>query len=52
MRTRQSFVFFLHPDSDCVVKCLDGSNTYDPITSEENIKRLLKKQEFEGDVPY
>lgn len=29
---RQSVAFFVHPDDDYVVKCLDGSNKYEPIT--------------------
>ena len=32
MLTRQSFVFFGHPDDDYEVKCLDGSDKYEPIT--------------------
>ena len=37
--TRQSCGFFIQPDCDCVIKCLDGSNAYEPITSEENEPR-------------
>ncbi|XP_068169907.1 uncharacterized protein [Antennarius striatus] len=29
---RQSVAFFLHPDDDALIKCLDGSNKYPPIT--------------------
>lgn len=28
---RQSIIFFLQPDDDYLVKCLDGSDTYEPI---------------------
>lgn len=30
---RQSLAFFVHPDDDTVITCLDGSNKYAPITS-------------------
>lgn len=30
---RQSIVWFLVPDDECVVTCLDGSNKYEPIRS-------------------
>lgn len=30
---RQSIVFFVEPDDDFVVKCLDGSDKYEPIRS-------------------
>ena len=30
---RQSAVFFIHPDDDYMIKCLDGSNKYEPISS-------------------
>ncbi|KAK6169473.1 hypothetical protein SNE40_020522 [Patella caerulea] len=30
---RQSMAFFIHPDDDCVIKCLDGSDKYQPITA-------------------
>ena len=31
--TRQSCVLYLHPDDDFVIKCLDGSDKYGPVTS-------------------
>lgn len=31
--SRQSMAFFVHPDDDYLIKCLDGSNKYEPITS-------------------
>ncbi|KAL9957584.1 hypothetical protein ACROYT_G034503 [Oculina patagonica] len=30
---RQSIAFFVNPDSEAVIECLDGSNKYPPITS-------------------
>ncbi|KAK6169476.1 hypothetical protein SNE40_020524 [Patella caerulea] len=30
---RQSMAFFIQPDDDCVIKCLDGSDKYQPITA-------------------
>ncbi|KAK6169472.1 hypothetical protein SNE40_020521 [Patella caerulea] len=30
---RQSIAFFIHADDDCVIKCLDGSDKYQPITA-------------------
>lgn len=32
-KTRQALLLFLHPDDDYVVKCIDGSDTYEPISS-------------------
>lgn len=32
-KCRQSCSFFVHPDHDYVVKCLDGSDKYEPIKS-------------------
>ncbi|KAL3881735.1 hypothetical protein ACJMK2_028131 [Sinanodonta woodiana] len=32
---RQSLAFFVHPDDDCMITCLDGSNKYEPITSKD-----------------
>jgi len=34
-KVRLSVVFFFHPDSDVVIKCLDGSDTYQPVTDDE-----------------
>ena len=34
-KTRQASLFFLHPDDDHVIRCIDGSNTYEPITGLE-----------------
>ena len=38
-RTRQSIVFFAHPDSDLMVSCIDGSNKYPPVSVAEDIAR-------------
>ena len=32
-KCRQSIAFFVHPDDDFIVKCLDGSDKYEPISS-------------------
>lgn len=36
---RQSAAFFVHPNDDCLIECLDGSNTYPPITSLEYLNQ-------------
>lgn len=30
---RQSIAFFIHPDDDVIIKCLDGSGKYEEISS-------------------
>lgn len=30
-KCRQSVVFFVEPDDDVIIKCLDGSNKYEPV---------------------
>ena len=32
-RIRQALIFFFVPDDNCVIKCLDGSDKYEPILS-------------------
>ncbi|KAK2179381.1 hypothetical protein NP493_494g04118 [Ridgeia piscesae] len=32
-KARMSIAYFMHPDDDCLIKCIDGSNKYEPITS-------------------
>ena len=32
-RERQSVVYFMQPDNECLIKCIDGSDKYKPITS-------------------
>ena len=41
---RQSVVFFLEPDHDCVVTCLDGSDKYEPITAKQYADNKFSKQ--------
>ncbi|KAK6169471.1 hypothetical protein SNE40_020520 [Patella caerulea] len=35
---RQLMAFFIHPDDDCVIKCLDGSDKYQPMTALDYLK--------------
>jgi len=35
-KVRRSVVFFLHPDGDFVIRCLDGSDTYEPMTDDDH----------------
>lgn len=37
-RVCQSLTFFLDPDEDHVIECLDGSAKYEPITAGDYIK--------------
>jgi len=32
---RRSIAYFFHPDGDFVIRCLDGSDTYQPVTDDE-----------------
>lgn len=32
-KSRQSVVFFIHPDDDFIIKCLDGTDKYEPVSS-------------------
>ena len=38
-RTRQSIAFFVHPDDDVIVTCIDGGNKYPPISAAEDLAR-------------
>ena len=38
---RQSLVFFLSPDEDYIINCLDGSGKNDPITQRDYLKFRL-----------
>ena len=38
-RDRQSGAFFVLPDDDVVIRCLDSSNKYEPITSLDYLKK-------------
>ncbi|XP_052761259.1 uncharacterized protein LOC128203756 [Mya arenaria] len=37
-KCRQSIVFFFYPDYDYLIKCVDGSDKYDPITGLDYLK--------------
>ena len=41
--TRQSFFWFLDPDDDHVVHCLDGSNKYKPMTHRDYINFRIQE---------
>ena len=41
--TRQSFFWFLDPDDQCVVKCFDGSNKYEPFTHRDYINFRIRE---------
>jgi len=43
---RRCLAFFLHPDGDFVVRCLDGSDIYEPITDDQYYAKR------EGDTIY
>ena len=38
---RQSIAFFVHPDNEVIVECIDGSNKYPPTTAREDTDRRL-----------
>ena len=38
---RLSFAFFARPNFDCVIKCLDGSDKYEPITPFDQLSTHL-----------
>ena len=44
---RQSVVWFLQPDDEYVIKCLDGTDKYEPITSYD-----YEQSRFSGQVLY
>lgn len=39
---RQAAIFFLQPDDDCLIQCLDGSDKYEPILSRNYISYRAK----------
>ena len=41
-KTRQVLLLFLHPDDECIVKCIDGSNAYEPITGGDNFNNFVQ----------
>ena len=42
--SRQSLVYFLVPNNDLVIECLDGSNKYEPLTSRQFVDYKLENQ--------
>ena len=38
---RQSMAFFVHPDNEVMVECIDGSKKYPPILAREDTDRRL-----------
>lgn len=38
---RRSLAFFVHPDDDCLVKPLDGSTKYQPITAKKHLMKMF-----------
>ena len=40
---RQSVAFFVNPDNEHFVECLDGSNKYDGISTFDYIDKRLKE---------
>ena len=40
---RQCVAFFIHPDNEVLVECVDGSNKYPAITAAEDIRRRLDR---------
>ncbi|OQV18944.1 hypothetical protein BV898_07003 [Hypsibius exemplaris] len=41
-KTRQSLAFFVHPDDNFTVKCLDGSDKYPPVSAGEYLQDRFK----------
>jgi isopenicillin N synthase-like dioxygenase len=42
-KARQSIAFFLHPDDQYMVQCLDGSNKYPPISGKDYLREKMFK---------
>ncbi|XP_055329570.1 uncharacterized protein LOC129582161 [Paramacrobiotus metropolitanus] len=42
-QTRQSIAFFLHPDDDVVITCLDGSDKYPPYVASDHLQDRFKR---------
>ncbi|XP_068168449.1 uncharacterized protein [Antennarius striatus] len=40
--TRQSVVFFLNPDDEALITCLDGSNKYPPVTGRAYLMKRIQ----------
>ena len=43
LRARQSFAFFLQPDNEVNISCLDGSDKFQPVNSYEYIWQKLNE---------
>ncbi|XP_077990929.1 uncharacterized protein LOC144445261 [Glandiceps talaboti] len=43
-KDRYSIIYFGQPDDDAVIKCLDGSNKYEPLTFLGYLKTLFKEK--------
>ncbi|KAF7654877.1 hypothetical protein LDENG_00063650 [Lucifuga dentata] len=41
--TRQSVAFFVYPDNETVISCIDGSNKYPPVKAEDYIMKCFKQ---------
>ncbi|XP_055356093.1 uncharacterized protein LOC129601330 [Paramacrobiotus metropolitanus] len=42
-QARQSMAFFVHPDDNYVIRCLDGSEKYPPISAGEYLQERFKQ---------
>ena len=40
---RRSIAFFVQPDNNVLVECVDGSNKYPPITAQEDTRRRYNR---------
>lgn len=40
---RRSVAFFAHPDSKFVIKCINGSDKYTPVTAEDDLAARFSK---------
>jgi isopenicillin N synthase-like dioxygenase len=43
-RDRQSGAFFVSPDADVVIRCLDNSSKYEPITSKDYLRMRFNEK--------
>ena len=44
--SRQSIAYFVNPDNECFVKCLDGSNQYEGISTYDYLDKKFKETMF------
>lgn len=40
-RPRYSMVFFFHADDDVVIRCVDGSDAFEPMTAKEILDKYI-----------